>query len=138
MHQLTLGVANDLNLDMARAADQFFQIHFAIAEGLLGFTAAHADQFQQRVAVFDHAHAASATAPRSFEHHGEADLFGELGNFGRIFRQGSGRRHHRHARRLGQTPRGHLITQRAHYGGWRADENHAGLRAGFGKFWAFG
>jgi len=46
MNQIAVRVADNLHLHMARPANQFLEIDFAIAEGLLGLAPPDGNQFQ--------------------------------------------------------------------------------------------
>ena len=71
-------VAQDLNLDVTRAFDEFLDIDRRVAEGRLGFGGGHGEGRAHLFARANDAHAFSAAARRSFEHHRIADLGGEL------------------------------------------------------------
>src|SRR6185437_11151629 len=69
-------VAEDLNLDMAGARDEFLQIEAAVAERGFRFGAGLIERGLDAFATFDHAYAAPAAAGRRLDHHGVADLGG--------------------------------------------------------------
>ena len=66
-------VGKDLDLDVPRTGEKFFQVDGGIAEGRLCFSPRQHHRRQQgRLGVHD-AHAASAAATRSLDDHGVAD-----------------------------------------------------------------
>src|SRR5215510_4335208 len=71
-------VAKYLDLDMTRAFDEFLDIDRRVAERRLGFGGSHGEGRAHLFVRGDDAHAFSAAACRSFEHHRIADLSGEL------------------------------------------------------------
>jgi hypothetical protein len=74
MHEITIGVAQQLHLDMAGAAHQFLQIHFIIAKRRLRLALGGNNGFQQHALIIDRPHAAAATAPGCLQHYRIADL----------------------------------------------------------------
>ena len=74
MHEIAMGIAQQLDLDMAGAAHEFFQIHLVIAEGGFRLALGGSDGFEQRVLALDRPHAAPAAAPAGLQHHRIADL----------------------------------------------------------------
>src|SRR5262249_39922741 len=75
---IALFVAQYLNLDVARAFDEFLDIDRRVAERRLGFGGGHGESRAYLFVRANDAHAFSAAARRSFEHHRIADLSGEL------------------------------------------------------------
>ena len=128
--RVAVGVTEDLHLDMAGALDELFQIHFILAEGGTRLAACLADIAQQIILAVDRPHAATATAPRRLEHHRIADLGGSPAHDLVIVRQRFTGRHHGNTCLFGDIARCHLVAQRAHRVGRRADEDHAGSFAG--------
>ena len=131
-------VAQDLDLDVAGAADQLLQEDLVVAEGGLGLAPAGGDLFGQLVGALDHAHAAAAAAPAGLGHDREADGFRQLRRLRLVAGQGTGRRHDRDAGLLGQVARLDLAAQAPHDRGLGADEGDAGLGAGLGEVGVLG
>ena len=82
MEEIAVMVGEDLNFQMARARDVFFEEHRGVAEGgarlLLGF-------FEATVEVgrlMHDAHAAAAAAHCGFDDHGITNVLGEFTGFG--------------------------------------------------------
>ena len=138
MHRIAMRVAQHLHLDVAGAFDQFFEIDLVLAEGGLGLALALGHLARQIGLAADRAHAAPAAAPRGLEHHGVADLGGELLHRLHVVGQRFGRRDDGHADLDRQIARGDLVAEAAHRVRLRADEGDAGRRAGVGEFGAFG
>ncbi len=138
MHEVAVRVAQQLDLDMAGAADQFFQIDFIVAEGGLGFTFGGLHGFQQGVLGLDGAHAAPTAAPGGFEHDGVAYLRSQAFNFHRIVRQRVGGGHDGHADGDGQVAGGDLVAEAAHGVRRGADDDDALGGAGVGEVRVFG
>ena len=134
MHQRTVRIAEQLYFDVTRAAHQFLQVHFIVAEGRLGLTACNRQQFRQRRLVVDDAHATPATAPTRLEHHWIAHLGRQL----RALLEVCGERrcgwHNRHASGHRQIARRDFVTERAHGRRRGSNEDHAGACAGCGEF----
>ena len=138
MYEIAVLVAENLHFDVARAAHQFLQIDFVVAECGQRLAPRDVDLRSEVGLGFDHAHAAAATAPTRFQHQRITDfrrhLLGQLD----IRRQGAGRRHHRHVGGNRGIARGNLVAERAHHIRTRTDEMDAGVRAGIGKFGILG
>jgi len=130
MHELAVGIAQQLHLDMPGPAHEFFQIDLVIAEGRLGLGPRRRHRVQQPLLALHRPHAAPAAAPARLQHHRVADLGGEAGHGLIVMRQRAGGGHHRHADRGGQLARRHLIAEPAHRLRGRADEDDARRRAG--------
>ena len=138
MHQIAMTVAEHLDLDMARAAHQLLQIDLVVAEGGLCLAAGHIQRGGEFVLVFDHPHAATATAPAGLQHQRVADLGREFLAAGQVLWQCAGRRHHRHPGLLGQLAGRDLVAQPAHHLAVRADEGDPGGCAGIGEIGVLG
>ena len=80
-------VAQELDLDVARAADQLLEIDLVLAEGGLGLAPGGVHGVQQLLLAVDRPHAAAAAAPGGLEHHRVADLGGEALDGGRVVGQ---------------------------------------------------
>jgi hypothetical protein len=99
VHEVAVRVADDLHLDMARAAHEFLEIDLVLAEGRLRLAPRSRNRLDQGRVVLDDAHAAAAAAPARLEHDGEADRPRHGEDCGIVVGQRRGRRHDR-ARRL--------------------------------------
>jgi hypothetical protein len=97
--------ARDLHFDMARARDQQFQVHIAIAERGQCFRLAQRMGLRQLVWIRDGAHTPPAAAPQRLDHHGRpiAQRGGEGLGFFKAGRS-VGPRQNRDTRALGQGP----------------------------------
>ncbi len=126
MHQIAVLVAQDLHLDVACAADQLLEIDLVVAEGGQRLAPRGFQRRRQLGCGFDDTHAAAAAAPAGLEHDREADAGCERGASRIVIRQRRRRRHHRHAGRHRGMARRHLVAQRAHHFGARADPTQPG------------
>ena len=82
MHSLALAVAKDLDFDMARRGEVFFDIHICIAKRGLAFGARGQKSAFHFVGVLRHFHTATASSGGGFDDHRIAhlcaDVFGIL------------------------------------------------------------
>ncbi|MBD5803263.1 hypothetical protein AZOA_26990 [Azoarcus sp. Aa7] len=138
MHEVAVRVAEHLHFDVARAANELFQIDLVVAEGGEGLAAGDVEQAGELFLVLDRAHAATATAPARLEHERVADFAREAFDLVEVLRQCAGGRHDRHAGGDGEVARGDLVAQIAHHLRLRADEGDAGGGAGFGELGVLG
>ena len=74
-------VAHDLDFDVFRIDDAFFQINFIAAKSQFGFRFGAVISIAKICHTVDHAHTAAAAAVDSFQHDREADLFSEFFDF---------------------------------------------------------
>src|SRR5215470_16073400 len=74
MNQIAAGVAQNLNLDVARVFDIFFEQQRTVAESLLGLTARGLDSFIDRAFIARDAHAFAAASSRGFDQNRETDF----------------------------------------------------------------
>ena len=126
-------VGEHLHLDVAGALHQLLQVDLVAAEGGLGL-APRRDEVAAKIGFAgEHAHAASAAAPRRLQHQRIADIGSHARRRIGIVGQRLARRHHRHAHRLRQLARGDLVAELAHGLRRRPDEDDAGLGAGGGE-----
>ena len=131
--EIAVIVAEDLHLDMARAADQLLQIDLVVAERGQAFAPRGLHLVGELGLVPDLAHAAPAAAPARLEHDRKTDLPGEAGGLVRVARQRTGGRDDRDAGGLRDFPGRHLVAELAHDFGTGADERDAGVGAGLGE-----
>ena len=133
MYQVAVSVAHHLDLDVAGAAHQLFQVDLVIAKGGQGLALGQLHHGCQVGLGLDHAHTAAPAAPAGLEHqrvaHFQRHSFGHLDVIGQRSRCG----HHRHIRRHGHGASRHLVAQRTHHIAIRPDEGHAGSGTGVGK-----
>jgi hypothetical protein len=137
MHDIAMRVAQHLDLDMAGALDQLFQIDLVLAEGGAGLALGLRHLAGEIPGRADGAHAASAATPRGLEHDRIADRLGHPGDLIHIVGQRVGGWHDRHADLDGQIARGDLVAEPAHGFGFRADEDDAVGGTGLGEFRTF-
>src|SRR5687767_13681186 len=72
--QVALGIAEHLDLDMARPFDRLLEIHGAITERSGGFSARAIEGWGEILLVGDEPHAFAATAGGGFDQHRKSDL----------------------------------------------------------------
>ena len=137
VHGVAVQVAQDLHFHMARAADEFFEIHLVVAKGGQRFAARGFQRAFQLGSRFDHAHAAPTAAPAGLQHHRETNAFGQALTLGQVERQRRRGRHHRHTGGHRRVARGHLVAQGAHHIAAGADPAEAGGHHGIGKVGVF-
>ncbi len=137
VHDIAVGVAENLAFDVTRALNELFEIDFVLAEGGLGFALTFVHFPKQVVRVADGPHTATATAPGGLEHDRIADLLGQTLDFFLVVRERIGRGNDRNTDGDRQIACGHLVAQLAHGFRLRADEDDAVFGAGLGKFGAF-
>ena len=61
--EIAVGVAQELDLDVARAAHQLLQIDLVLAERRLGFASCRGHRLDELLLALDRPHAAPAAAP---------------------------------------------------------------------------
>ena len=76
--RIAVGVAQNLNFDVARMLEKLLDVEFRLAESAARFLARHRDRFQQLPGTLHHPHAAPAAAPSRLDDNGKADRFGDL------------------------------------------------------------
>ena len=82
MHDMAMGVGQDLDFDMARALEVFLHIDGVVAEGGLGFGAGLGEGKGQFAGILGDLHAASAAARRGLDQDRIADFFRRPGGIG--------------------------------------------------------
>ena len=131
-------VAQHLDLDVARVLDELLDEHAVVAEARLGLRAGEREALLGLLGAVGDAHALAAAAGRGLDHHGIADLGGDLDRLPGV---GDLAEVARHGRDLGLGGRLLALDLVAHGGdGARvgADEDDAGLRQRDGKRLALG
>ena len=76
MHSTALAITKDLNLDMARFLQVFFDIDFIIAKGCFGFRPCGAKGNFQLFRVARHFHTTPTAAGGGLDNHGKTDFRG--------------------------------------------------------------
>ena len=104
-------VAEDLNFDMPRSLDQFFQKACAVSECRFGFSSTLDDFLFQFVARSNDPHASTAAAPRSFQHERVSHLLRHFLGFAKIVRKHRGCGNDRHANGFRHDSGGGLVAQ---------------------------
>src|SRR5215510_11325266 len=74
MNQVSVRVAKNLNLDVARSLDKFFQQQRTVTESLFSLTTGGLDSFINRAFVAHNAHAFAAAARRGFDQNRKTDF----------------------------------------------------------------
>ncbi len=138
MQDVAVPVAQDLDFDVAGAADEALQEDGAVAEGRLGFAAGFLQPAGEIGGVFHHAHAPAAAAERGLDDEGEADFTGDLLRVPGIVHRLLGAGDHGDAGLLGKAAGGGLIAEQVEKVGAGADEGDAGLGAGAREGGIFG
>ena len=133
-----VGIRQDLDLQVAGAANEALEVDVVLAEGCVRLAPGREQGGLELVPGLDPAHAAPAAAPARLEHAGEADRARKLERCGRVRRQGVGRRHRGHAGAPRDLPRRHLVAEQAQGLRPRADEGDPGIGAGLGELGRFG
>ena len=80
VHQIAMGIADDLYLNMLGVLQIFFQINFVIAKGLFGFTFGQIVGSNGFFCGFYHAHATTAAAVDGLDDNGIAKFFAKSKN----------------------------------------------------------
>ena len=121
---VSVRVAQDLDLDVARLLDELLDVDRVIAEGRPGLGAGARDGLGKVRFGLDQPHALAAPAGRGLDHHGQAHLGGR--GDGLLVRQLLGRSgYERDARRLHLLARQDLVAHLLDRLGTRPDEDHA-------------
>ena len=130
-------VAQDLDFDVPRPLDVFFDVDARVAEGGLGFGRCLLPGARQREVVGRHPHPLAAAAGRRLEQHRKADLAGDLHRLLFAADDAVAARHRRHARFPGQRPGRILVAHPLHRFGCRADEADIARAADLGEVGVF-
>src|SRR5690606_23264577 len=130
----SLAVANDLNFDVTRLANELFDIKLAIAESGLRFGATAFKGVRQFGRIAHRAHAAPAATRQRLKHDSaiRAQLLHEGAGFfkaRRAIRAGK----KRHVELCRESARRSLVAEKTKRLGRGADKNDAFFRASFGK-----
>ena len=131
-------VAEDLDLDVFRARDVFFEEDGGIAEGAAGFALGFVEEMGEIGGFVDDAHTATAPAKRSFDDEGEANLLRGLEGLVAVGDGlfGAGKR--RHVNALGEGTGGGFVAHHFEQLGARPDEDESGFFTGAGEIRVLG
>ena len=138
MHDLTVPVGEDLDLDVAWPLQVLLDQHPVVAEARGRLAPGVLQGGGERPVVPHHPHALAAAAGPRLDQHRPADRRGMGGERGILLVGTMVARHHGHARRLHQALGLILQPHRADRGGRRADEDDAGGLAGQGEVGVLG
>src|SRR5262245_8008512 len=132
MNDITVLVAEHLDLDMARLLDIFFDEDAIVAEARLGLAPRRGKALANFLGVVGDAHALAAAAGGGLDHDRIADLLGDLDRLLRIFDNAEMAGNGRDLGLGGELLRLDLVAHRLDRLHVRPDENDAGLveRAG--------
>ena len=138
VEDFAFAVAEDLDFNVVRVLDEFFDVDVGVAEALLGFAAGGVVAFAKRDVVVDDAHASAAAAGDCLDHYGVADFFcdGEGVFFGVYGACGAGR--NGDAGFFGEFAADGFVFEGVHSGGAGADEADVAAAADFGEVGVFG
>ncbi len=130
MNGFAIAVGENLELDMARAAQVLLDVNPRVAEGRFCLAANRADRRGKLGFLLDEAQALTAAAGRRLEHDRITDLRRGRAHLG-LSRQRSRRpRHYRHPGRRHRLARLDLVAHAFDRFGRRADEHQAGIGHG--------
>ena len=115
-------VAQDLELDVMRIFDEFFDVNTGVAERLFRFAAGGMVALDQGDVVMSATHPATAAAGNGFNHYRIADLFGRRDSFLFIFHHSFRSGGRGNPGLLGQSAADSFVLQGGHGPGVRADE----------------
>ena len=139
VNRVALAVGQHLDFNVARVAEELFQIDHRVAERSTGFGAGQLGRFDQVFFLVYHAHAATTAAASGLDDHRVAHFTGDAQCFFLVFRQRAvGAGNHRYAGFdhgfLGR----YLVAHQANGVGFRADEGETGVLHLFGEVGVLG
>ncbi len=134
MDDTAVPVAEDLDLDMARIGDEFFDEHPVVAERGFGLGAGARKTLRDLVAAVCDPHALAAAAGRGLDHHRIADLVGDPQRLGFVGDRAEMAGHGRHLGLGGELLRLDLVAHGGDGGRVRPNEDDAGSRQRLRKF----
>ncbi len=134
---IAVAVAEDLELDVARARHVFLDHHPGVAEGTLRLTHAGGERIVEVGVAVDPAHALAAAAGHGLDQHRIADLVGLALEEGRLLPLAMIAGHHRHAGFFHQGLGAVLEAHGADRGRRRPDEGKAGVEAALREIGVF-
>ena len=132
VHDVTVGVREHLDLDVAGLDDRLLEVDRAVAERRPCFGARQAERGLELPRRRHQAHTLPAPAPGRLDHHREADVLRGPERFGVRFDRIGGARHDRHARLDRGAARRGLVAHAGDRGrrGAHVDETRAPTRLG--------
>ena len=130
-------IRHDLELDVARVDNQFFEIHVRLAERFLGLLPRRVETLHEAHVVVRRAHAPAAAAGAGFDHDGITDLLGNAQGFGLGFHDAVAAGRDRHAGGTRGIAGSVLVAHRADGVGGRPDETDVAARADFREMGVF-
>ncbi len=133
VHGVAVLVADGLHLEVAGHLQELLDVHAAVAEGSRRLLARGLDAGAQLGLVARDAHAAAAAAGARLHDHGVADLAGHLDRLVDVLDGVVGAREDRGAGLARQPLAVHLVAERVHRLGARADELEPGVAADLGE-----
>ena len=131
MHDVAVGVAEHLHLDVPGPGDDLLEQDAGISERRLRLALRALERGRKIRVALDQAHAASAAAGHGLDHHRVADALGLAGERFRFLAVAAVARHNRHAGMRGDRLGLGLAAHAAHGVGRGANELDAGPPDGF-------
>jgi hypothetical protein len=131
--QVAVGVAEHLELDVARLGDELLEVHAVVAERRARLGLRDADAGAQLLLVERHAHAAPAAACYRLDDHRVADRLRQRQRLVHAGDHAVAARHHRETGGRHGAPRLGLVAHLADHLGVGADEGEAARRAHLGE-----
>ena len=132
-------IAQHLELDVARALEEFLHVDRVVAEGGQRLGLGDGDRAQQRALGVHHAHAAAAAAARGLDDHRVADVAGDAQVLARIVAERAvGAGHARHVLAAHDADGRDLVAHEADGLGLGADEDEAALLHALGEVGVLG
>ena len=128
--EISVGIADDLELDVVGIEDEFFEVTIAIAEAGDGFVRRGLEEADEFLFLETRTHAAATTAGGGLDHDGEADFF-RLDEGGFRVGHDAGAGGDGDAVGDGGGAGGGLVAHHGNDGGGRANEGDAGAGANF-------
>ena len=127
--QIAVTVADDLNLDVARVFDEFFDQQAVVAEGGLGLALGTCDRRGKLTGRTHDAHAAPAASRRRLDQNGKTDLVGGLRQCRLVLGFAVIAGHQRHAGLFHQHFGARFRPHCGHHGSGGTDEYQSGIGA---------
>ena len=129
VHERSVQIAEDLDLDVARPAQQPFRVHLVLAEGSARLAPGRLDERGELRRRLGDTQAAAAAAAAGLDHERKADRGRERFRLLHVAGQGTGAGERRDTDRPREGPGCDLVTQGAQHVFARTDERDAGARA---------
>ena len=132
MNRATLGVGEDLHLDVAGAHDCLLEEHRRVAERAVGLAHGGFEGIPQVLGLVDPAHPPAATTGHGLREDGEADVGRACQKHLDVFRRRR-RLEHRNTGGDGVLLGGDLVARHFEHARWRTDEGDSGVCCGLGE-----